>query len=681
MSAQPALFSERDPRRRYTPTQKQQMALRDGSRCAQCGIDLDPRAAHGAHIQAHSLDGPTIISNGALLCPPCNLKAGKNPPTLLRKWQLTFHRAYGQHEDQFFLLAACPGAGKTIAVKHLITQLRDSGQIGGALIVVPSIAVGLQWTVDYLDLAVGMYDDGCKHKTSDYFGMALTYAMLAKNPGLIEREISRWERDADGAPVLLVLDEMHHCGDARLWGEAIKTIAGTRRVLGLSGTPWRSGGDEIPYVKYNANGSTIADYAYTMADALLDGGVLRRAHLVGIDGRACIVDRATQEIVDLELSGELPEKYRSPALRSALEDESDVLEMMLDRANSARDFHREVSPYKDNAVLVVAKDKNHASAIEGLIKRRYNESAVVVHSDVEGAQRELRRAKHGDTKWIVAIQMIAEGVDINRISVVVYASAIATKMFWMQVVGRALRIRPNEDVDAVIVYPDTSVFNGYAAEIEDMVPEALKSQLRCAFCGEPGYKICPDCRDEPDGPPPPPPPDPTPVLPAEDATLGSVRVAGQGDALPGSVVLAGEEVLLAAGAPIVTARAAGVFVAMSKGQSEQKQSASRVVRDRPVPKLEPPSKKQRVDDLKKTLDDLAGQAANRSFAFVDARTNAERKRLRNEAFRRVNANINRALRIGPGQRDRLTELQLEDAIIRCEEREFDLPLGWEHGRG
>jgi len=681
MSAQPSFWDSRDPRRLFTPTQKQKMALRDGLVCAQCGIDLDLRDAHGAHVDAHSLGGPTDISNGVLLCESCNLTSGINPPTVLREWQRKFHLAYGLRDNQFFLLAACPGSGKTIAVKHLLRRMRDRGEIGGAIIVVPSIAVGLQWTIDYLGLAFGMYDDRCRHKTSDYFGMALTYAMLAKNPGLIEREIARWEREADGAPVLLVLDEMHHCGDARSWGDAIQTIAEQRPVLGLSGTPWRSGGEEIPFVKYDGNGSAIADFQYTMSDALFDGGVLRRPHLVGIDGQARILDRTTCEIVDFVLSGDLPDKYRSPALRSALEHESDVLAMALDRAAKACELHRRVSPYGDNAVLVVAKDTEHAGAIAKLIKKRYNERAIVVHSDVDDPQSELARAKNSDAQWIVAVQMIAEGVDINRISVVVYATAIATKMFWLQVVGRALRIRKDEDIDAVIVYPDTAVFNGYAAEIEDMIPESLRSQLRCAFCERPGYKVCPECRDEPPGPPPPP-PDPTPVLPAENATLGSMRVAGQGGAIPGGPVLNAEKQFLELGAPAAIAEAAGFYLA--KSRETQKSLGPRVSPPDPVKPVIPdetPSTKQSVDALKNTLHEQVRHAANRSFAFVEFRTNNERERLRSEAFKRVNAAVNDAFGIAKGQRDRLTAGELQDAIARCKQKEFDLPLGWERTRG
>jgi len=147
-------------------------------------------------------------------------------------------------------------------------------------------------------------------------------------------------------------------------------------------------------------------------------------------------------------------------------------------------------------------------------------------------------------------------------------------------------------------------------------------------------------------------------------------------------VLNAEKQFLELGAPAAIAEAAGFYLA--KSRETQKSLGPRVSPPDPVKPVIPdetPSTKQSVDALKNTLHEQVRHAANRSFAFVEFRTNNERERLRSEAFKRVNAAVNDAFGIAKGQRDRLTAGELQDAIARCKQKEFDLPLGWERTRG
>ena len=76
----------------------------------------------------------------------------------------------------------------------------------------------------------------------------------------------------------MILDEIHHAGDARSWGEAVREAfePATRR-LALAGTPFRSDANPIPFVRYEAeaDGSrrSAADSSYGYAGALADGVV------------------------------------------------------------------------------------------------------------------------------------------------------------------------------------------------------------------------------------------------------------------------------------------------------------------------------------------------------------------------------------------------------------------------
>jgi len=55
------------------------------------------------------------------------------------------------------------------------------------------------------------------------------------------------------------------------------------RRLALSGTPFRSDVQAIPFVRY-ADDEAVADYEYGYADALRDGGVVRPVYFPRIDG-------------------------------------------------------------------------------------------------------------------------------------------------------------------------------------------------------------------------------------------------------------------------------------------------------------------------------------------------------------------------------------------------------------
>ena len=76
-----------------------------------------------------------------------------------------------------------------------------------------------------------------------------------------------------GNPALAGLLAIHHGGDAKTWGEAIREAFGdaTRR-LALTGTPFRSDDSPIPFITYEPDSAgalrSKADHSYGYADAL-----------------------------------------------------------------------------------------------------------------------------------------------------------------------------------------------------------------------------------------------------------------------------------------------------------------------------------------------------------------------------------------------------------------------------
>ena len=51
--------------------------------------------------------------------------------------------------------------------------------------------------------------------------------------------------------MLVIFDEIHHAGDALSWGDAVReAFDPARRRLALTGTPFRSDTNPIPFVSY-----------------------------------------------------------------------------------------------------------------------------------------------------------------------------------------------------------------------------------------------------------------------------------------------------------------------------------------------------------------------------------------------------------------------------------------------
>jgi hypothetical protein len=64
---------QRDPQRRFSNTQQQQMVDRQGGKCANgCGTDIDVSNSDGHHVTRHADGGATTLENGAQVCKDCH---------------------------------------------------------------------------------------------------------------------------------------------------------------------------------------------------------------------------------------------------------------------------------------------------------------------------------------------------------------------------------------------------------------------------------------------------------------------------------------------------------------------------------------------------------------------------------------------------------------------------------
>ena len=72
-------------------------------------------------------------------------------------------------------------------------------------------------------------------------------------------------------------------------------------------------------------------------------------------------------------------------------------------------------------------------------------------SDDPTASKKIAKFASSDDRWMVAVRMVSEGVDVPRLAVGVYATSVSTALFFAQAVGRFVRARRRGETASVFV--------------------------------------------------------------------------------------------------------------------------------------------------------------------------------------------------------------------------------------
>jgi superfamily II DNA or RNA helicase len=114
---------------------------------------------------------------------------------------------------------------------------------------------------------------------------------------------------------------------------------------------------------------------------------------------------------------------------------------------------------------VIASDQESARAYARLLRQISGESPTVVLSDEKAASSKISKFTESDDRWMVAVRMVSEGVDVPRLAVGVYATTTATPLFFAQAVGRFVRARARGETASVFL-PSVPTLLGHASELE-----------------------------------------------------------------------------------------------------------------------------------------------------------------------------------------------------------------------
>lgn len=367
---------------------------------------------------------------------------------------------YIQEQPRDFLAVATPGAGKTTFALTLASWLLHHHVVQQITVVAPTEHLKKQWAEAAARIGIKLdpeYSAGPVSK--EYHGVAITYAGVGVRPMLHRNRCEQRK-------TLVILDEIHHAGDSKSWGEACQEAfdPATRR-LALTGTPFRSDTNPIPFVAYEEGNDGIrrssADYTYGYGNALADG-VVRPVIFLSYSGNMRWRTKAGDEIA-ARLGEPMTKDAIGQAWRTALSPTGDWIPNVLAAADKRLTEVRK--GIHDAGGLVIATDQESARAYAKILKSVTGEKPTVVLSDEKAASKNIDRFSQDTSRWMVAVRMVSEGVDVPRLAVGVYATTISTPLFFAQAVGRFVRSRRRGETASVFL-PTIPMLLDFANEME-----------------------------------------------------------------------------------------------------------------------------------------------------------------------------------------------------------------------
>jgi superfamily II DNA or RNA helicase len=414
------------------------------------------------------------------LSPAYPARAPRGAAEKLRAWQQAALDEYLARQPRDFLTVATPGAGKTTYALRLASELLDRRVVERIVVVAPTEHLKTQWAEAAKKVGIPLDPEfsGARGTTSsDHLGIAVTYAGVAANTLLYRRRV-------EDRKTLVILDEVHHAGDSLSWGESVReAFEPAARRLALTGTPFRSDVNPIPFVTYvpgsDGIGRSQSDTSYGYGDALRDH-VVRPVMFLAYSGRMRWRTRAGDEVAAV-LGADQAKDVTQQAWRTALDPQGEWIPQVLRAADRRLSEVRKHVP--DAGGLVIASDQTKARAYAKLLHGITGHKPAVVLSDDPKAGEKITAFGESNDRWMVAVRMVSEGVDVPRLMVGVYATSTSTPLFFAQAVGRFVRARRRGETASVFL-PSVPLLLRLAGELEEERDHVLGKRLEGTWSEE-----------------------------------------------------------------------------------------------------------------------------------------------------------------------------------------------------
>lgn len=378
----------------------------------------------------------------------------------LRRWQERALCRFDSLAKDDFLFVATPGSGKTTLSLKAAYKMLCAGQVERVVVVCPTDHLRRQWATAAARVGIDLdplWSNADGVEAPDFFGVVVTYQQVSFAPSLFRMNCRR--------RTLVIFDEIHHAGDDLAWGTRLREAFEPAAVrLSLSGTPFRSDNNRIPFVTYQ-DGRSRADFSYSYKDALADR-VCRPVYFPSFEGRIRWLSSDGDE-EECSLLDPIARNKAAERLRAALSPTGNWLSGVIQDADSKLTAIRSEG-HRDAAGLVIALDQEHAKRIGQLLHRTTGVLPVVAISEDTESSQKIRRFAEGRARWIVAVRMVSEGVDIPRLRVGVYATNVQAELFFRQAVGRFVRVIDGlKEQSAYFYIPADPALVRYALQIKE----------------------------------------------------------------------------------------------------------------------------------------------------------------------------------------------------------------------
>lgn len=311
-------------------------------------------------------------------------------------------------------------------------------------------------------------DNGTRFATEPpgYHGIVSTYQSVASSPLL-------YRMRATGC--LLVADEVHHMGDNKSWGNAMRDAyehAG-RRLL-MTGTPWRADNNPIPFMVYEQDGKLKVTRQYTFKDAWEEPEQHRPIRFINFHKVDAVTEWISRYGARQVRLSECTAEDEPAAISNAVKAGSSWWNETFSQANTLLTQKRLNVP--DSAGIVFASNQAHAALLADAIEAANGARPALIISDNADGDRELERFANGTEAWAVSVRQISEGTDIPRVSTLIYATNYTTPLFFTQAAGRAIRRRNSDGLYADMFMPAVHSLVEHARRIEEMLQHALRDK-------------------------------------------------------------------------------------------------------------------------------------------------------------------------------------------------------------
>ncbi len=369
------------------------------------------------------------------------MRASEAPSTrALRGWQRRALVRYLTTKPQDFLLVATPGAGKTAFALRIAGELLADRSIDAITVVVPTEHLKTQWALAAAAEGIALdpkFRNSAAHTSTEYHGIVVTYAQVASHP-------TRHRVRTEGKRTLVIFDEIHHGGDAKSWGDSIReAFSDAARRLSLTGTPFRSDDAAIPFIRYEPDGAGVrrsaADHTYGYAEALADG-VVRPVVFLAYSGETRWRDSAGAEYA-ARLGEPASAEHVARAWRTALDPAGEWMPAVVTAADTRLRQLRAPAGCLTPAAWSSRRIRRLPARMPFYCNGLPVSTRPLVLSDDPGSSERIATFSAGTSRWLVAVRMVSEGVDVPRLAVGVYATSASTPLFFAQAIGRFVRSR------------------------------------------------------------------------------------------------------------------------------------------------------------------------------------------------------------------------------------------------